>query len=224
MRSRLCGSTPTVGSSSSTTRGRWRTPQAMFRRRFMPPENLLIGSSARSSSAVTASAHLTALGNVARRESLQAAERAQVLARGQGRIDRELLRHDAELGRRFRPGQRRAEQPDLPGIQLDAPRNRTNERGLAGAVRAEQRQQLSLAQRKRRAVERDDFAKLLARAAHRQDVWMSGHVVERIRNGRWRSRRLPANGGWRAVDGSTADRQTKDWPAASYDATACAPP
>ncbi len=38
MRSRPATSTPTVGSSSSTMRGRCRTLHAMFRHRFMPPE------------------------------------------------------------------------------------------------------------------------------------------------------------------------------------------
>ena len=37
---RLWGSTPTVGSSSSSSRGRWSSPMPMFRRRCMPPLNV----------------------------------------------------------------------------------------------------------------------------------------------------------------------------------------
>jgi len=37
---RVCGSRPTVGSSRNSTRGEWRSPRAISRRRFMPPEKV----------------------------------------------------------------------------------------------------------------------------------------------------------------------------------------
>jgi len=35
---RLCGSTPTVGSSSTSSAGSFSMPSPMFSRRFIPPE------------------------------------------------------------------------------------------------------------------------------------------------------------------------------------------
>jgi hypothetical protein len=85
MRSRLCGSTPTVGSSSSTTLGSWSTPHAMLSRRFMPPENRLIGSAARSDSPVQSSAQRTRSFSVAPANAVQSTERLEILARREQR-------------------------------------------------------------------------------------------------------------------------------------------
>ena len=60
MASRLCGSTPTVGSSRSSTFGSCTTPQPKFSRRFMPPLNRLTGSRARSPRPMRSSTSSTA--------------------------------------------------------------------------------------------------------------------------------------------------------------------
>ena len=72
----------------------------MLSRRCMPPENCLTGSRARSARPVRSSAQSTCCASSLAGEPLQPAERLEVLARRQQRIERELLRHDAELRRR----------------------------------------------------------------------------------------------------------------------------
>ena len=101
MRSRLCGSTPTVGSSSSTTAGLMQDAAGDVQPALrMPPENCLTDSFARSASPVCSSAQSTCLREL-RPRARAAAERLEILARRQQRIERDLLRHDAELGRRL---------------------------------------------------------------------------------------------------------------------------
>ena len=98
---RLCGSTPTVGSSRIRMSGSWTSAAAMLRRRFMPPlkvEGLSLARSARptsASAAATRSAQQRAGEAVERAEELEVGGGAEVL------VDRELLRHDADapLGR-----------------------------------------------------------------------------------------------------------------------------
>ena len=72
----------------------------MLRRRLMPPENCLTGSRARSASPVRSSAQSTCFASSAPESPCSRPNDVEVLARGQQRIDRELLRHDAELRRR----------------------------------------------------------------------------------------------------------------------------
>ena len=110
------------------------------------------------------------LGQVRTRKAVQRAEDFEVLARREERIERDLLRHDPELGRRPAPVRNPIEGPDLPAVETHAPGDRANERRLAGAVRTEQRQQLSLPQLEARAVERHGGAELLPGVDHREDV------------------------------------------------------
>ena len=54
---------------------------------------------------------------------------------------------------------------DRPGIGSDHPGNQTNQRGLAGAVRADQRVHLARGELQRDAVDRDDAAEALTEAS-----------------------------------------------------------
>src|SRR5207245_7438688 len=120
----------------------------------------------------------------------------------------------AEFRRRAAARQAAAEQQNLPGVKLQPCRNGANQRRLAGAIRPEQRQQLSRAQRQRGAVERDDGAELLFRVGDGQRI----HIVSVRRDdtGRGARRRNDsANGGAGAVAGATAP-----WSARRRQATA----
>ena len=101
---------------------------------------------------------------------MQLAEDLQVFPRRQQRIERDLLWHDAELGRRLPAVERSIEDPDLAAVEPHAPGDRADQRRLAGAVRAEQREQFSLPQLEGRAVQRDDVAERLPRVRDREDV------------------------------------------------------
>ena len=65
----------------------------------MPPENCRTGSDARSVKPVLSSAQSTCRASSRAREPVQAPERVEILARRQQRIERDLLRDDAELRR-----------------------------------------------------------------------------------------------------------------------------
>ncbi len=78
------------------------------------------------------------------REPVERTERPQILARRQERVERNLLRHDAEIGWRLPAVEHTIEQLNLAAIEPHAPGDRTNQGRLAGAVRAEQREQLPL--------------------------------------------------------------------------------
>jgi hypothetical protein len=73
---------------------------------------------------------------------------------------------------------------------------------LPAPLGSEQRAQLPFAERQRRPVERNDVAELLPGARDGQDVCRSRHVEERMRG--VARRRLPVNGGGRAVDGGAS--------------------
>ena len=97
IRSRLCGSTPTVGSSSSRTSGRWRTPQAMLTRRFIPLEKVFVRSRARSARPVHSKRPSDRFAKIAAREAVESAEGVEVLACGEIGVEGDLLRDKAEL-------------------------------------------------------------------------------------------------------------------------------
>ncbi len=92
-------------------------------------------------------------------KSLQTAKCQQVFARGQKRIERDFLGHDAELGRCFAARERTIEQSNLSAIETNAAADGANERRLARAIRSEERQQLALGEREGCAVERFHLAK-----------------------------------------------------------------
>ena len=80
MRSRDCGSTPAVGSSSKQDARRVQIPAARFSRRRMPPEYCATGSSARPASPTRSSARAARAGGGATIEAEHAPEEAEVLA------------------------------------------------------------------------------------------------------------------------------------------------
>ena len=110
------------------------------------------------------------LGQLGSREPLQPSERVEVLARGEERVDRELLRHDPELLRRAARDHRLIEHANFPAVEPHPSGDGTNQRRLACSVRAEQRQQLALAQLERRAGERLHSSVALHRVGDSQDV------------------------------------------------------
>jgi hypothetical protein len=91
------------------------------------------------------------------------------------------------------------EQCDLAAIEPDATGNRTNEGGLASAVRAEQREQLSLVELERRAVESEGLAEALSRVIDRENS--AAHC--RLAYGAFAAavRSIPENGGNHSADG-----------------------
>ena len=109
------------------------------------------------------------------RKPLQAAERLEVLARAQERIERDFLGHDTQFVRRLPAGEHPVEQPDLAAIQPDAAGDPANQRRLASAVWSKERQQLPFAKLERRTVECLYAAKRLRGVRDRQD----GHVSSR---------------------------------------------
>ena len=155
MRSRLWGSTPTVGSSRSSTFGRWSTPQAMLTRRFIPPENVLVEiagpirrgrSRPAPSSPPDESPGPAARGNGRRPRG----------SRGRSGPDRGRSpagRSRASAARRFRAAAVRTSRsrPNRGHPTAEAP----HQRRLAGAVRSQKGQALALAQLEAGALERD---------------------------------------------------------------------
>ena len=134
---RLCGSTPTVGSSRSSRRGRWSSPMPMLSRRCMPPLKVAVavlrpvGEAHDVEDVVDASPELRAA------EPVQAAEELEVLARGQVRVDRQLLGHvaDARLGRHGPDIDQAAVDRHAPPSRGQEPADHRDRRRLARAVR-----------------------------------------------------------------------------------------
>ena len=153
---RLCGSTPTVGSSRISTSGSCRSAAAMFRRRFMPPLKVAGLSRARSARPTSDSAASTRSTSAARR----AARRARRTARG-SRRRRGSRRSRAPAARRrcgaSAPGCSRSSScraapfadEDAAAIGGDQPAQHRHRRRLAGAVRPEQADDLAGADRER---------------------------------------------------------------------------
>ena len=107
-------------------------------------------------------------------QPVQPAEHLQVLARGEHRIDGDFLRDDAKLGRGAAAVEHAIEHADLAAVQPYSAGNRFDERGLACAVRTEQRQQLTLPKFQSGAVQRLDRAEAFPRVADREDVHHGG--------------------------------------------------
>ena len=85
----------------------------MFSRRRMPPENCFTGSRGAIGQAGAFERPVHLLRQFRAREPVQAAETLQVLACGEQRIDRQLLRDDAEHAWRAPGDDRLIENTDL---------------------------------------------------------------------------------------------------------------
>ena len=178
-------------------RGWWRMPQAMLSRRRMPPENCFTGSRARSARPVRSSAQSTCFASAAPASPCSRPNAVEILARGQQRIDGELLRHDAELLRRASRSHRLIEHANLAAVEPHPAGDRADQRRLAGAIRTEQRQQLALAQLERGAVRAP--ARLRNASGRRTRSGCSSWLCSTIASLARRS--VPANGGARAAGG-----------------------
>ena len=137
---RTCGSRPTVGSSSSTSRGRWTSARAISSRRRMPPESLSTRVSRRSRRLAISSARSIAARRSARGDAVEVREDEQVLLDGQRHVEVVELRDDAALRARLLrlAGQRVAEHLELALVGDRLRGEHAHRRRLAGAVRAEQ--------------------------------------------------------------------------------------
>ncbi len=94
--SRATGSSPTVGSSSTSSAGRLTSAWASSSRRTIPPEYVPASRSATSARPIASSASSTRALPLAARHVVEAREPRDVLAARQRGLDRELLRHVAE--------------------------------------------------------------------------------------------------------------------------------
>ena len=130
-------STPAVGSSSTMTGGRCTSACATITRRFMPPDSariLLCALSARPSEQQLVDPVIVA------RQAEVAGLKAQRLAHRQEGIEHQLLRHYAQ---RLARGAEIADHvvahdADAAAVRPRQAGHRGNQRGLAGAVGAEQ--------------------------------------------------------------------------------------
>src|SRR3989304_9253955 len=93
---RLCGSMPPVGSSMNTTCGLCNSATAMLMRRFMPPEYFSMRWSARSRRPTVSSSSATRRFRSAPPSPYICPQKVQVLARAQGGVKRNILRHNAD--------------------------------------------------------------------------------------------------------------------------------
>ena len=135
-------SRPVNGSSNRTSRGRCSSARSSARRCRMPREKPLTGSSARSARPARLERRVD---QAARVEAVQLGEKGEVLARGELGIQVQLVREQADAA-----PQRRAERARGPVAvaHLAAGRRRErrqhrDQRRLAGAVRAEQADDLA---------------------------------------------------------------------------------
>ena len=138
-------STPAVGSSRNRICGSCESALAISTRRFMPPDSVMILLSLRSHSDRSLST-LVDVAGIGRLAEQSAAERHR-RPYGLERVGGELLRHEADhraggavVGDDVVPVDR-----DASLRRLDDPADDADERRLAGAVRAEQREDLAAA-------------------------------------------------------------------------------
>ena len=164
---RTCGSRPTVGSSSSTSRGRWTRERAISRRRRMPPESLSTRESRRSSSFAIFERPLDRGRPLGAADPVEVREDEQVLLHRQRHVEVvELRRHAALRARRLRLlRQPEAEHLDLALVGDRLRRQQPHRRRLAGAVRPEQADARALRHVEVEPVDRGDRAVALHRAA-----------------------------------------------------------
>ena len=160
---RTCGSRPTVGSSSSSRRGRCTSARAISRRRRMPPDSSSTFASRRSVRFAISSARSIAALRSRARHAVEVREDEQVLLDGERRVEVVGLRRDAHLGARLLgvAGQRVAEHLELAGVGDRLRGQHLHRRRLAGAVGAEQADARALGHVEVEAVDGEDVAVVL---------------------------------------------------------------
>ena len=164
---REIGSTPLVGSSRKTTRGSWRTAQARARRCFQPPGSSPVSRSSLPSRPAMRSAQRLALAGRRPPQAVDAAEEAQVLGDGEVVVEAEALAHvpDPPLHALGVLRDVHAEHEAGAGGRPEQPAQHADRRGLAGAVRAEEAEDLALVHGERDPVHGLEGPEVLAQLA-----------------------------------------------------------
>ena len=155
------GSSAPDGSSSSSTGGSASRPTAMFTRWRLPPDSSPSSSSARSASAVCSSIRCDRRLEVV--DLLQAREQAQVLRDGELHVDGGLLRDPADPAVGVGPLLL-----DRAAVGLADAGEHRQQRRLAGAVGADDRQQLAASDLEAHVAHRLAIAEALADALARR--------------------------------------------------------
>ena len=147
-------STPAVGSSRNSTCGSCDSALAISTRRFMPPDSVMILESLRSHSDRSLQ-HLVDVAGVGRLAE-QAAAEAHVRPHRLEGVGGQFLRHEADQRARGAvvADDVMAVDRDRAGGRIDDAADDADQRGLAGAVRPEQRENLAAADVQVDALER----------------------------------------------------------------------
>ena len=162
---RESGSTPTVGSSSSSSSGDRTSVQASPSFCFMPPESRPASRSVNGPSAVISISRGYCSLPLGGGDAVHVGVEVQVLLDGQVLVQAEPLRHVADAGLDLLRvgGDVDAQHLQLAGVGRHQPGGQADERRLAGAVRPDQGRERAAAGLERDAVERlHDFARLAA--------------------------------------------------------------
>ena len=144
---RVRGSRPVVGSSRKISGGRVIRLAARSSRRRMPPENCEIGLSAASSRPNRPSRSSAVVRALLDASALQPAEQPEVLAGGEVLVDRGVLAGDADQLAHHVRVLRDVDAEDLgaAAVHRQQGREHLQHRGLAGAVGAEDAEDLAAA-------------------------------------------------------------------------------
>ena len=163
IRWRACGSSPVVGSSSSSRSGSLTSARASERRRFMPPESSPGLAAALDCSAAKSSSFGHALVDDGARQAEVGAVDAQVLGAGEVGVEAVELGDDADplLGVEHALGQRQAEGLDRAAVGPGEAEADADRRRLAGAVRADHAEALARHDLEREVVDDGGVAELL---------------------------------------------------------------
>ena len=100
---RVCGSSPTVGSSRNSTRGEWSKPRAISSLRFMPPEKVATRSLRRSQSPTISSTCCIRSATRSLRHAVELGVEPQVLLGGEVGVERRVLEHEADVAAHLSP-------------------------------------------------------------------------------------------------------------------------
>ena len=156
---RPTGSSADVGSSRRTRSGSPRSATPSPSRCCIPFENALTGSSARSTSPTRARASSMAAARLRGRDPGELGMETQDFAGMEPRLVAELLGQVADGRPRPAVAQRRAEDLARAGARSHEAEQQLDGRGLAGAVRAEQADQLAASDGQAEPVEGDGSAR-----------------------------------------------------------------